>query len=219
MLRELISNKIKYARKLANITQQEMADKLGVAKNTVSRWESNSNPVGIDDLERIAEILNINNYSWFFQADKDNYNVCGIISNGNATMDLGLSNSQIINNQNTGEAIDKTTSKTVDDGGMFLNELTKAVKELTTTLSPLKELPARLENIENYLAGLEKKMEQTNKTIHQTNEFIDQTTENMEQVADELEQALYYAEKDLAIQTGRESYQTVDSVNINGIGK
>ena len=51
----LFVNKLKELRKQANLTQQQLGEKLGVAKNTVSYWESG---ISQPSLEIIKEIAN-----------------------------------------------------------------------------------------------------------------------------------------------------------------
>lgn len=41
------------------MSQQELAKRLGVASNTVSRWETGTNKVRLDDLDRIATALGL----------------------------------------------------------------------------------------------------------------------------------------------------------------
>lgn len=48
---------IRKARKKAGLTQRELADKLHVSLNTVSRWEVDSSKPHIDMLTHIAEAL------------------------------------------------------------------------------------------------------------------------------------------------------------------
>lgn len=49
-----IAQKIKELRIAANMSQTELAGKLKVTPNTVSRWESGTYKPGIEDLEKIA---------------------------------------------------------------------------------------------------------------------------------------------------------------------
>ena len=54
-----MGNKIASARKNLGITQQEMADRLSVTRQTVSRWEAGSVLPDIDKLPDIASMLSV----------------------------------------------------------------------------------------------------------------------------------------------------------------
>ncbi len=55
-----LGNFIKSKREYLNITQQEVADYVGVSKSAVSRWESGDiGNMGIDKVPRLSEILQI----------------------------------------------------------------------------------------------------------------------------------------------------------------
>ena len=47
---------LRTARVAANLTQQALADRLGVPQSTVGRWETGMSP-GVDWLPRIAEAI------------------------------------------------------------------------------------------------------------------------------------------------------------------
>ena len=50
---------IRRERKFARLTQKELADKAGIAVNSLKRYESNERTPRIDDLDRIAKALGI----------------------------------------------------------------------------------------------------------------------------------------------------------------
>lgn len=50
----MFGNKLKELRKQANLTQQELGEKLGVAKNTVSYWESGISQPSLEIIKEIA---------------------------------------------------------------------------------------------------------------------------------------------------------------------
>ncbi|MBQ5326624.1 MAG: helix-turn-helix transcriptional regulator [Oscillospiraceae bacterium] len=54
-----ISQNIKAYRKQISLTQQQLADRLGVTHQTVSNWESGRSMPSIDKLNEISEKLNI----------------------------------------------------------------------------------------------------------------------------------------------------------------
>lgn len=58
-LTEHIGLKIKGLRKEKNLSQAELADSLGVATNTVSRWETGTYKPGVEDLEAISRSLEV----------------------------------------------------------------------------------------------------------------------------------------------------------------
>lgn len=49
---------LKIARIKAGYTQQGIADKLGVTKNTVSRWETGERALTVENLIKLAEFYN-----------------------------------------------------------------------------------------------------------------------------------------------------------------
>ena len=58
-LHEAIASRLKTEREARNLSQQELASRLGVAPNTVSRWETGTYRPRLDDLVRIAGALNL----------------------------------------------------------------------------------------------------------------------------------------------------------------
>lgn len=54
-----IGNFIKELRKEKNLTQEELAEKFGVARRTVSRWETGSNMPDLDILVEMADFYNV----------------------------------------------------------------------------------------------------------------------------------------------------------------
>ena len=60
MNQERIGNLIKEIRKDNNLTQKELADKLGVTFQAVSKWENGKNIPDIAILKQISEMFNIN---------------------------------------------------------------------------------------------------------------------------------------------------------------
>lgn len=71
-------NRLKYLRLKANITQEDLAEHVGVSAKTVSYWENGHNPITFNKLPLIASVLNIPIYKLFVfldleeqEADKD----------------------------------------------------------------------------------------------------------------------------------------------------
>ena len=56
---EQIARRLKTEREGRNLSQQELASKLGVAPNTVSRWETGTYKPRLDDLGKIAAALDL----------------------------------------------------------------------------------------------------------------------------------------------------------------
>lgn len=48
-----------FYRKKANMTQQNLANILGVGKSAISQWENGGNSIDIDTLTRICDIFNV----------------------------------------------------------------------------------------------------------------------------------------------------------------
>jgi len=55
---EVMKNLLHY-RKKRNMTQKELAEKLGVKHNTISSWENGTTSINVDILFKICEILKI----------------------------------------------------------------------------------------------------------------------------------------------------------------
>ena len=54
-----IGSKLAQARKAANLTQEQLAEKLGVTRQAVSRWESDAAYPETDNIVRTAQILEV----------------------------------------------------------------------------------------------------------------------------------------------------------------
>lgn len=67
-----LGNLIKSKREYLNITQQEVANYVGVSKSAVSRWESGDiGNIGIDKIPKLSEILQISPLE-LINADREN---------------------------------------------------------------------------------------------------------------------------------------------------
>ena len=49
---------LKVARVLRGITQEELSERMGVAKNTISRWERGECNITAENIRKLCEILN-----------------------------------------------------------------------------------------------------------------------------------------------------------------
>ncbi len=54
-----MGSKLAQARKKANLTQEQLAERLGVTRQAVSRWESDTAYPETDKIVRMAQILNV----------------------------------------------------------------------------------------------------------------------------------------------------------------
>ncbi len=54
-----LGNKLAEARKKQNLTQEQMAEKLGVTRQAVSRWESDAAYPETDKIVRMAQLLDV----------------------------------------------------------------------------------------------------------------------------------------------------------------
>ena len=54
-----IGNKISELRKKKNMTQEELAEKLNVARQTISKWECNETSPSLEDASKLAKILGV----------------------------------------------------------------------------------------------------------------------------------------------------------------
>ena len=54
-----IGSKLAQARKAANLTQEQLAERLGVTRQAVSRWESDGAYPETDKIVRMARLLNV----------------------------------------------------------------------------------------------------------------------------------------------------------------
>jgi len=66
-----ISKKIQEARKNAKLSQEELAHLIGVDRSTISKWERGINKISNEDLNRIVEVLNLNEN--YFENTNENY--------------------------------------------------------------------------------------------------------------------------------------------------
>lgn len=57
--KELIAKNIRYYRKLAKLSQKELADKLHISSAAISNWEKGQNSIEIDTLFDLCQILGV----------------------------------------------------------------------------------------------------------------------------------------------------------------
>ena len=71
----VFSDELQKLRKQNNMTQEELADKLGVTKSAISMYENGKRFPDYDTLERIANLLNVNISLFFSQNKKASFNI------------------------------------------------------------------------------------------------------------------------------------------------
>lgn len=54
-----IGEKIKTIRLARNLTQQELADRMGLKRNTISQWESGMRKISVEHLIEIAKVVGV----------------------------------------------------------------------------------------------------------------------------------------------------------------
>ena len=59
-----IGNKIANARKEKHLTQEQLADLMGVSRQSVSRWESDQAYPEMEKIVRLAEVLAVTSYNF-----------------------------------------------------------------------------------------------------------------------------------------------------------
>lgn len=69
-----VASKIKYFRQLNKMTQKELGEKVGVAHNTISSYESGTNEPEQDMLFKLAQAFNISINDLFPPISTDNSN-------------------------------------------------------------------------------------------------------------------------------------------------
>lgn len=62
--------RLKYLRKLDNITQLELANSLGIAKSTISMYENGQREPDFETLEAISDFFNVDIRSFFPGSEK-----------------------------------------------------------------------------------------------------------------------------------------------------
>lgn len=63
-LRKEIGKRVQMQRKIRNLTQQDLADKLAVPKSTLGMWESGRNAVPIEMLIALSHLFDLNIDYW-----------------------------------------------------------------------------------------------------------------------------------------------------------
>lgn len=71
-----LSDNIRVARKNNNMTQKELASKIGVSHNTISDWESGSHKPDADTIMLLCKVLKVDaNFMLDWEEKKTSYNI------------------------------------------------------------------------------------------------------------------------------------------------
>lgn len=70
-----VANRIRELRQAAGMSQEDIANALGIATNTVSRWETSTYKPSIDDLEKLARHLKTSVLEFFPRTEEENKSV------------------------------------------------------------------------------------------------------------------------------------------------
>lgn len=54
-----IRDAIKYSRKKANLTQQQLAERIGLKRSTIGRYENGDNEPSVDIINKISSVVNV----------------------------------------------------------------------------------------------------------------------------------------------------------------
>ncbi len=69
-MREYVADRIRELRMKEKLSQEVLAQRIGVATNTISRWETGTYEPTLDDLERLARALSVSILSFFPAPDR-----------------------------------------------------------------------------------------------------------------------------------------------------
>lgn len=69
-LTERVGRQIRRARESLGLTQEQLGQRIGYAKSTISKWEKADNPIPLEDLKKIAEVTG-RPLSYFIEDDLD----------------------------------------------------------------------------------------------------------------------------------------------------
>jgi transcriptional regulator with XRE-family HTH domain len=56
---EHVAHRIRYFREQSQLTQDQVAKVLGVSTNTISRWETATYKIALDDLQKVAQVFGL----------------------------------------------------------------------------------------------------------------------------------------------------------------
>ena len=64
-----IGNKINQLRKLSGMTQEQLAEKLNVSRQTISKWESDSTSPDLESIVKISRIFHVSLDDWLKEGE------------------------------------------------------------------------------------------------------------------------------------------------------
>ncbi|MDO5297556.1 MAG: helix-turn-helix transcriptional regulator [bacterium] len=73
--KSVLLKRIKLMRRAAGYTQQGLADKLGVQRGTVTRWEKDGKGLDLEQIEKIAECLNVSSLQLLDSSSKPAHDI------------------------------------------------------------------------------------------------------------------------------------------------
>lgn len=78
-LRKSIGKRVQLQRKIRNLTQQDLADKLNVPKSTLGMWESGRNAVPLEILVALSHLFDLNIDYWLGMNDSKLISIDGSV--------------------------------------------------------------------------------------------------------------------------------------------
>ena len=68
-MRKQTQNRIKKLRKQAKLSQQTLADQIGVFRNTISNWETGYSQISLENAQKVAEYFGVT-IEYLLESDK-----------------------------------------------------------------------------------------------------------------------------------------------------
>lgn len=65
----MLGNRLLAYRRREGMSQQQLAEKLGVARSTVARWEKNNNAPSVPEIKKISELLGLSEQELLSEGD------------------------------------------------------------------------------------------------------------------------------------------------------
>ncbi|MBO4459597.1 MAG: helix-turn-helix domain-containing protein [Clostridiales bacterium] len=66
----MLGNRLLAYRRREGMSQQQLADKLGVARSTVARWEKENNAPSVPEIKKISDLLGLSEQELFSEEDR-----------------------------------------------------------------------------------------------------------------------------------------------------
>ncbi|HEV6204674.1 TPA: helix-turn-helix transcriptional regulator [Streptococcus pneumoniae] len=68
-MRKQTQNRIRELRKKAKLSQQSLADQIGVFRNTISNWETGYSQISLENAKKVAEYFGVT-IEYLLESDK-----------------------------------------------------------------------------------------------------------------------------------------------------